>query len=167
MVRADLEGLVAAHDQSGLEVLLVLQNSDIASAAFLPLTSVLVELEELSTHLEELRLSLFMSLGLDLLGQLDNGLKVNIHTLGGLILASLSGGIPVSLCAARVVTTVLLLLLLLLGTASKHREDGSRGIESRFFRGGSSRGSLDSMYLARPPQYCIPVRESKGRPRVR
>lgn len=64
MVGADLEGLVPAHDQAGLQVLLVLQQTDITSTTLLPLLALGVELEELGAHLEDLLLNLFA--GLDL-----------------------------------------------------------------------------------------------------
>ena len=86
MVGADLEGLVSAHDKSGLAVLLVLQQTNIASTSLLPLAALLDELEKLGSHLEHLLLGLLVGLGLDLLGQLDNGLEVNILRLRGSIL---------------------------------------------------------------------------------
>jgi len=52
VVGADLEGLVAAHDETGLAVLEVLEQTDIASAALLPFASLAHKLEELGTHLE-------------------------------------------------------------------------------------------------------------------
>lgn len=86
MVGADLEGLVTSHDQSGLTVLLVLEQTDITSSALLPLTGLLGELEQLCAHLEELLLRLLIGLGLDLLGELDNGLEVDVLALGGIVL---------------------------------------------------------------------------------
>lgn len=86
VVGADLEGLVSAHDESGLAVLLVLEQADVAGAALLPLAALLDELEELGAHLEGLLLGLLVGLGLDLLGQLDDGLEVDILGLGGLLL---------------------------------------------------------------------------------
>lgn len=90
MVGADLEGLVSSHNKSGLAVLLVLQQTDITSAALLPLAGLLDELEELGAHLEKLLLGLLVGLGLDLLGQLDDGLEVDVLGLGGSII--LDGG---------------------------------------------------------------------------
>lgn len=78
MVGADLEGLVAAHDQASLAVLLVLEQADVAGAALLPLLVVLLEHEELGPHLEELLLRLLIGLGLDFFGQADHGLEVYI-----------------------------------------------------------------------------------------
>jgi hypothetical protein len=49
VVGADLEGLVAAHDESGLSVLLVLQQLDVTSSTLLPLLRVGIKLEKLST----------------------------------------------------------------------------------------------------------------------
>ena len=46
MVRADLEGLVAAHDEADLGRLLVLQQANLASPAFLPLVRARVEAEQ-------------------------------------------------------------------------------------------------------------------------
>lgn len=88
VVGTDLEGLVAAHDQSRLAVLLVLEQPDITSAALLPLSALLDvdELEQLGTHLEKLLLRLLVGLGLNLLGQLDDGLEVDILGLRGLVL---------------------------------------------------------------------------------
>ena len=48
VVGADLEGLVSAHNQSGLAVLLVLQQLNVAGSALLPLFGLGIELEELS-----------------------------------------------------------------------------------------------------------------------
>lgn len=86
MVGADLEGLVAAHDQTGLLVLLVLQQTHITGTTLLPLLAFAVELEKLGAHLEGLLLELLVGLGLHLLGQANNGLEVNVGGLGGLIL---------------------------------------------------------------------------------
>ena len=73
VVGADLEGLVAAHDQAGLQVLLVLQQTDITSTTLLPLLALGVELEELGAHLEHLLLNLLAGLDLhDLLQLLLN-----------------------------------------------------------------------------------------------
>ena len=85
MVGADLQSLVATHDQAGLAVLLVLQKADVASSTLLPLLRVLLEDEKLGAHLEELLLSLLVRLGLDLLGQADHRLEVDILRLGGLV----------------------------------------------------------------------------------
>lgn len=87
VVGANLESLVSAHDKSGLAVLLVLEKTNIAGASLLPLTALTIELEEFGAHLEGDLLSFFVSLGVDLLGKLDNGLEVNIgFLLLGLIL---------------------------------------------------------------------------------
>jgi hypothetical protein len=64
VVGADLEGLVSAHDEAGLQVLLVLQQTDITCTTLLPFLALGVELEELGAHLEHLLLNLFA--GLDL-----------------------------------------------------------------------------------------------------
>jgi hypothetical protein len=86
VVGADLEGLVSAHDQTGLAILLVLQQPNIAGTTLLPLLAITVESEELGAHLEDLLFKLFVGLGLNLLGQADDRLEVNIGGLGGLIL---------------------------------------------------------------------------------
>ena len=86
MVGADLEGLVSAHDQPGLAVLLVLQETDVASTPLLPLAGLALEDEELGAHLEHLLLGLLVGLDLDLLGQADDGLEVDVLRLGGLLL---------------------------------------------------------------------------------
>lgn len=79
MVRADLQGLISTHNQAGLLVLLVLQESDIASTTLLPLTRLAVELEKLCTHLKGLFLQLFVGLGLDFLGEVNDGFKVDFR----------------------------------------------------------------------------------------
>ena len=81
VVGADLEGLVATHDESGSAVLLVLEQTDLASATLLPLSAVAVELEQLGAHLESLLLALLVGLGVDLLSQVDDGLEVNVGFL--------------------------------------------------------------------------------------
>lgn len=86
VVSADLEGLVTSHNQSGLAVLFVLEKADITSSALLPLARLLGELEQLCAHLEELLLGLLVSLGLDLFGELDDGLEVDVLALGSLLL---------------------------------------------------------------------------------
>lgn len=85
MVGADLQGLVTAHDQAGLLVLLVLQQTHITSTTLLPLLAVTVELEKLGAHLEGLLLQLLVGLGLDLLSEADDGLEVDIDVLGGFL----------------------------------------------------------------------------------
>lgn len=97
MVGADLERLLSSHNQADLVVLLVLEKSDITSSSLLPLAgggggilAILLdgldELEQLGAHLEELLLRLLVGLDVDLLGQLDDGLEVDILALGGLLL---------------------------------------------------------------------------------
>jgi hypothetical protein len=86
VVGADLEGLVAAHDQAGLAVVAVLEQAHIAGTALLPLARIGHVLEELGAHLEDLLLHLLVGLGLDLLGQVDDGLEVDILGLGSLVL---------------------------------------------------------------------------------
>ena len=81
MVGADLEGLVSSHDQTGLAVLLVLEQTNVAGASLLPFAAVTIELEKLSAHLEGDLFSLLVRLGVDLLGELDNGLEVDISLL--------------------------------------------------------------------------------------
>lgn len=87
MVSADLEGLVSAHNQTGLLVLLVLEQSDVSGTTLLPLLAIAIESEELRTHLEHLLLEFFVGLGFHLLGQADDGFEVDFRGLGGLILA--------------------------------------------------------------------------------
>ena len=82
VVGADLEGLVAAHHETGLLVLLVLEQADVTGTTLLPLLRLAVELEELGAHLEGLLLKLLVGLGLNLLGQVNDGLEVDI---GGLL----------------------------------------------------------------------------------
>jgi hypothetical protein len=65
----------------------VLQQPNVAGTTLLPLLAVTVESEELGAHLEDLLFKLFVGLGLNLLGQADDRLEVNIGGLGGLILA--------------------------------------------------------------------------------
>lgn len=91
MISADLEGLVAAHDQAGLAVLLVLEQAHVARAALLPLLGILLEDKELGAHLEELFLRLLVGLGLNLLRQADDGLEVDVLGLGLLLLQQKAG----------------------------------------------------------------------------
>lgn len=86
MVGADLEGLIAAHNEASLAVLLVLQESNISGTALLPLVGLADELEELGAHLEGLLLNLLSGLDIDLLGKADDWLEVNILGLWCLIL---------------------------------------------------------------------------------
>lgn len=97
VVGADLERLLSSHNQADLVVLLVLEQPDVASSSLLPLAgggggilAILLdgldELEQLGAHLEELLLRLLVGLDVDLLGQLDDGLEVNVLALGGLLL---------------------------------------------------------------------------------
>ena len=81
MVGADLESLVATHNQSRLAVLAVLEQSNVAGASLLPLAGVAVEFEQLGAHLESLLFALLVCLCLDLLGQVDNGLEVDVGLL--------------------------------------------------------------------------------------
>lgn len=85
VVGANFERLVAAHDQTCLAVLLVLQQADVTGAALLPFIGVPDELEQLGAHLEELLLGLLVGLDLDLLGEADNGLEVDILGLWCLV----------------------------------------------------------------------------------
>lgn len=78
MICTDFQGLVSAHDEPSLAILLVLQESHITSSTFLPLTAVAVELEQLGAHLEGLLLRFFVGLGLDLLSKMDDWLEVNV-----------------------------------------------------------------------------------------
>lgn len=86
VVGANLEGLVPAHDQASLAVLLVLEQADITGTTLLPLAALADELEQLGAHLEELLLGLLVGLDVDLLGQLDDGLEVNILGFGSLVI---------------------------------------------------------------------------------
>ena len=78
MIRTDLEGLIPPHDKACLLVLLVLQQSNIASAALLPLLGVALKSEQLGAHLEDLLLQLLVCLGLDFLGKTDDWLVVTV-----------------------------------------------------------------------------------------
>lgn len=86
VVGADLQGLIPAHDQAGLLVLLVLQQTHVTGATLLPLLALAVELEQLGAHLERLLLKLLVGLGLHLLGQANDGLEVHFRRLGGFLL---------------------------------------------------------------------------------
>ncbi len=86
MVGADFKGLVAAHNKTGLAVILVLQESDITSTTLLPLVGLANELEELGAHLEGLLLDLLSGLDIDPLGKADDWLEVNVLGLWCLIL---------------------------------------------------------------------------------
>jgi hypothetical protein len=78
VIGADLQSLISPHDQSCLAILLVLQESNITSPTLLPFISLLVELEELCTHLENLLLELLVGLDLNFLGQTDDWFEVDI-----------------------------------------------------------------------------------------
>lgn len=67
VIGADLESLISTHNQSGLHVLLVLQESDITSTTLLPLIGLAGELEQLSTHVEDLLLEFLIGLDINLL----------------------------------------------------------------------------------------------------
>jgi hypothetical protein len=56
----------------------VLQESNVSSPTLLPLISLLVELEELCAHLENLLLELLVSLNLNFLGETDDWFEVDI-----------------------------------------------------------------------------------------
>jgi len=81
VVCANLEGLVSAHNQSCLSVLLVLQESHITGTTLLPLVGLADELEELGAHLEGLLLNFLTGLNVNLLGEMNDWLEVDI--LGG------------------------------------------------------------------------------------
>lgn len=81
MVGTHFEGFVSSHHQAGLLVLLVLEKSDIPSASLLPLSSIAIEPEELGSHLECLVFGFLEGLGLDFLGQMDDGLEVLVFAL--------------------------------------------------------------------------------------
>ncbi len=78
MVGANLQSLISSHDQSRLAILLVLQESNITSSALLPLVGLLVELEELCAHLENLLLKLLIGLDLNFFSETDDWLEVDI-----------------------------------------------------------------------------------------
>jgi hypothetical protein len=78
MVGANLQRLVSSHNQSCLAILLVLQQSNITSPTLLPFIGILVELEELCAHLENLLLKLLVGLNLNFLGETDDWLEVDI-----------------------------------------------------------------------------------------
>lgn len=78
MVGANLQSLISSHNQSRLAILLVLQESNITSSALLPLVGLLVELEELCAHLENLLLKLLIGLDLNFLSETDDWLEVDI-----------------------------------------------------------------------------------------
>jgi hypothetical protein len=148
VVCANLEGLVSAHNQSCLSVLLVLQESHITGTTLLPLVGLADELEELGAHLEGLLLNFLTGLNVNLLGEMNDWLEVDIlggwgfilfyHQLFGsrcvidrhfglLIVSYLwvlsSGGFLLGLGRSGVITTVLILDLFLLRTTTEHRED--------------------------------------------
>jgi hypothetical protein len=56
----------------------VLQESNIASSALLPFVGLLVELEELGPHLENLLLKLLVGLDLNFLSETDDWFEVDI-----------------------------------------------------------------------------------------
>jgi len=85
MIRADLERLVASHNEPRLSVLSVLQEPDVAGSALLPLGTLLYELEELGAHLECLLLGLLIGLDFNLLGEVDDGFEVDVLGFRGLV----------------------------------------------------------------------------------
>ena len=86
MICADLQGLVSSHDQSSLSIIFMLQQPDITSSTLLPFSALAVELEELGAHLEGLFLLLLIGLGVDFLGEMDDGLEVDVWLLFVVIL---------------------------------------------------------------------------------
>jgi hypothetical protein len=88
VVRADLQSLVPPHDQSGLMVLPVLQQSDVSSSTLLPLPRVTVESKQLGSHLESDFLLLFVGLDFDLFGKVDDRGELDIDFLLGVLLRS-------------------------------------------------------------------------------
>lgn len=86
VVSADLQCLVSSHDQSGLAVLLVLQQSHVSSTTLLPLVGITDELEELGAHLEGLLLEFLVGLDINFLCETDDGLEVDIFGFGSFIL---------------------------------------------------------------------------------
>lgn len=86
MVGAHLQRLVTSHYQARLAILLMLQQSDVASASLFPLPRFPVELKQLGSHLENLLLRFFVCLGLDLLSEANDGLELGIRLsfVGGL-----------------------------------------------------------------------------------
>jgi hypothetical protein len=99
MVGANLERLLAPHNEPNLAIVAVPKQSDVASAALLPLSGLLNEPEQLGAHLEDDLLRLLMRFGLHLLGQFDHGLEVDILGLGRLvILLFFSWGQPTHRC---------------------------------------------------------------------
>jgi hypothetical protein len=82
VICADLKRLVPAHDQACFPVLPVLEQPHIARSALFPLARLPNKLEKLSPHFEDLLLGLLVRLDLDLLGQVNYGLEVNVLGLG-------------------------------------------------------------------------------------
>jgi hypothetical protein len=78
MICADLQRLVSSHDQPCLAILLVLEQSHIACATLLPLIRLSDKLEKLCAHLKGLLFEFFVGLDLNLLGEANNRLKVDI-----------------------------------------------------------------------------------------
>lgn len=81
MVGANFESLVSSHNQSSFAVLFVLEQTDVTGASLFPFSRVPVELEEFGSHLENLLFSFFVSLGLDLLGQMYDRFEGDIGFL--------------------------------------------------------------------------------------
>ena len=88
MVRANLKGLISAHNQTCLAVLSVLEEPHITGTTLLPLVGVADELEELRAHLECLLLNLLAGLDFDFVGEMDNGLEVDVLRLWCLVLVN-------------------------------------------------------------------------------
>lgn len=77
MVRADLQCLVSAHDQTYFLGLLVLEYTDVTRTPLLPFGGILSEPEQLCSDLEEDFLVLLVCLCLDRLCELNNRLEVS------------------------------------------------------------------------------------------
>lgn len=86
MVGANFKGLITAHDQAGLLVFLVLEQTHVTGTTLLPFLGLAVKSEQLGAHLEGLVLKLLVGLNLNLLGQPNNGLEVDILALRDFIL---------------------------------------------------------------------------------
>ncbi len=97
MVRADFQRLVPPHDQPGLLVLLVLQQTHVAGTTLLPLAGLADKLEEFGSDLKQLLLGFLVGLDFDLLGKPDYRLEVDIIRLGRLVFLQANGAVSICL----------------------------------------------------------------------
>ena len=77
MIRTNLQRLVPSHNQPRLRIFPMLQQPHVPRPAFLPISILAIEFEQLGAHLEDLFLALLVRFCLDFLGQMHNGLEMD------------------------------------------------------------------------------------------